>query len=37
MQLNHIRRREMRSHHIRTLGLLVGLIAVLGMASIAAG
>ena len=27
----------MRSHHIRTLGLLVGLIAVLGMASIAAG
>ncbi len=27
----------MRSHHIRTLGLLAGLIAVLGMASIAAG
>ena len=27
----------MRSHHIRTFGLLVGLIAVLGMASIAAG
>ncbi len=27
----------MRSHHIRTVGLLVGLIAVLGMASIAAG
>ena len=27
----------MRSHHIRTVGLIVGLIAVLGMASIAAG
>ena len=27
----------MRSHHIRTFGLVVGLIAVLGMASIAAG
>ena len=27
----------MRSHHIRTLGLIVGLITVLGMASIAAG
>jgi len=27
----------MRSHHIRTLGLILGLIAVLGMASIAAG
>ncbi len=27
----------MRSHHIRTFGLLVGLIAVLGMTSIAAG
>ena len=27
----------MRSHHIRTVGLLAGLIAVLGMASIAAG
>ena len=27
----------MRSHHIRTLGLIVGLIAVLGMASVAAG
>ncbi len=27
----------MRSQHIRTLGLIVGLIAVLGMASIAAG
>ena len=27
----------MRSHHIRTVGLIVGLIAVLGMAGIAAG
>ncbi len=27
----------MRSHHIRTVGLIVGLIAVLGMASIAVG
>ena len=27
----------MRSHHIRTFGLVVGLIAVLGVASIAAG
>ena len=27
----------MRSHHIRTVGLIVGLIAVLGMASVAAG